>query len=339
MPRRHQIREGAIGHLHRNRKGHRDNLCAHGFVELPAESVVGAVAADHGFRRGLRGFVTFQAGLRCTNRLREEEIFSGGSIALPDELVLVGMVAETVDDVGLPVGGAVARVGGVQGRFFVGVLGIFLAKIVEALSGGVGGNGLRQKGALVLLLHHQQQLDLERGVVARREHGLHHEAGLLEHLVARVVLQKAVGEVGSEQTASAEDDDENQGEFGEKFHGCAAAFDESNNDSADNDAFQQKRPLCPRRRAIIFHMPPMKPMFLPDVEHNPKPGPFRNQVQAMQATGGEYPKIWHMFAYLPAATEHLAQFTQEIMRGPAPISPGLRELIAAYTSYHNDCPF
>jgi hypothetical protein len=86
-------------------------------------------------------------------------------------------------------------------------------------------------------------------------------------------------------------------------------------------------------------MSTMKPMFLPDVEQNPKPGPFRNQVQAMQATSSEYPQIWNMFAYLPSATEHLARFTQEIMRGPAPISPGLRELIAAYTSYRNDCPF
>ena len=43
--------------------------------------------------------------------------------------------------------------------------------------------------------------------------------------------------------------------------------------------------------------------------------------------------------YLPRATDHLARFTQEIMRGPAPLSPGLRELIAAYTSRRNDCPF
>jgi AhpD family alkylhydroperoxidase len=28
-----------------------------------------------------------------------------------------------------------------------------------------------------------------------------------------------------------------------------------------------------------------------------------------------------------------------VMRGPAPLSPGLRELIAAYTSQKNDCPF
>ena len=86
-------------------------------------------------------------------------------------------------------------------------------------------------------------------------------------------------------------------------------------------------------------MAEMKPMFLADVEQNSKPGPFRNLIQASKASGAEYPQIWHMFAYLPAATEHLAHFTQEILRGPAPISPGLRELIAAYTSYRNDCPF
>jgi hypothetical protein len=46
-----------------------------------------------------------------------------------------------------------------------------------------------------------------------------------------------------------------------------------------------------------------------------------------------------MFGFLPAATGHLAHFTQEIMRGPSPLSPGMRELIAAYTSYRNECPF
>jgi hypothetical protein len=83
----------------------------------------------------------------------------------------------------------------------------------------------------------------------------------------------------------------------------------------------------------------MKPMFLPDVEHNPQSGPYRDAIQAMQANGAEYPQIWHLFAYLPRATEHLARFTQEVLRGPAPLSPGLRELIAAYTSKRNECPF
>lgn len=38
-------------------------------------------------------------------------------------------------------------------------------------------------------------------------------------------------------------------------------------------------------------------------------------------------------------TLHLARFTQEVMREPSPLSPGLRELIAAYISYVNECEF
>jgi uncharacterized peroxidase-related enzyme len=83
----------------------------------------------------------------------------------------------------------------------------------------------------------------------------------------------------------------------------------------------------------------MKPMFLPGVENNPQPGPYADNIKMMQASGSEYPQIWHMFAYLPKATEHLARFTQEILRGPGAFSPGIRELIAAFTSYRNDCPF
>ena len=83
----------------------------------------------------------------------------------------------------------------------------------------------------------------------------------------------------------------------------------------------------------------MKPMFLPDVEANPQPGPYRSLIERMKAEGAEYPQIWHLFAYLPSATQHLARFTQEMLRGPSPLSPGLRELIAAYTSQRNQCPF
>jgi alkylhydroperoxidase family enzyme len=83
----------------------------------------------------------------------------------------------------------------------------------------------------------------------------------------------------------------------------------------------------------------MEPMFLPGVESNPQPGPYADAVRAMHATGPEYPQIWHMFAFKPEATSHLARFTQEIMREPAPLSAGLRELIAAFTSARNHCPF
>lgn len=82
----------------------------------------------------------------------------------------------------------------------------------------------------------------------------------------------------------------------------------------------------------------MAPMFLPGVENNPQPGPYADALRAMQAAG-EYPQIWHLFAFKPQATDHLARFTQEIMREPAPLSPWLRELIAAYTSARNGCPF
>ena len=83
----------------------------------------------------------------------------------------------------------------------------------------------------------------------------------------------------------------------------------------------------------------MDSMFLPGVEHDPKPGPYRSMIEQMRSQGFEYPQIWHLFAFLPSATEHLARFTQEVLRGPSPLSPGLRELIAAYTSRRNDCPF
>ena len=83
----------------------------------------------------------------------------------------------------------------------------------------------------------------------------------------------------------------------------------------------------------------MEQMFLPGVEHNPQPGPYRDLIEQMRAMSADYPQIWHLFAYLPSATCHLARFTQEVLRGPSPLSPGLRELIAAYTSQRNRCVF
>ena len=83
----------------------------------------------------------------------------------------------------------------------------------------------------------------------------------------------------------------------------------------------------------------MPPMFLPEVEANPKPGSWAANIRDMRSAGKEYPQIWHLFAYRPEMTAHLARFTQEVMRGPSPLSPGMRELIAAFTSAANRCPF
>lgn len=83
----------------------------------------------------------------------------------------------------------------------------------------------------------------------------------------------------------------------------------------------------------------MDPLFLPDVEARALPGPWTDAIRTMRERGAEYPQIWHLFAFMPDATTHLARFTQAVLRGPAPLSPGLRELIAAYTSARNHCPF
>ena len=34
-----------------------------------------------------------------------------------------------------------------------------------------------------------------------------------------------------------------------------------------------------------------------------------------------------------------SELTQQVMRGPSPLPPGFRELIAAFTSRRNDCLF
>jgi alkylhydroperoxidase family enzyme len=83
----------------------------------------------------------------------------------------------------------------------------------------------------------------------------------------------------------------------------------------------------------------MDPMYLRDVEEHDGSGPWSDGIRQMQSNGLPVPQIWHLFAFKPERTQHLAQFTQGVMRGPSPLSPGYRELIAAFTSRRNDCPF
>jgi hypothetical protein len=80
-------------------------------------------------------------------------------------------------------------------------------------------------------------------------------------------------------------------------------------------------------------------MFLSDVEQAEPRGPHAGPIREMQAAGIPVPQIMHLFAYKPDRTQHLSKFTQGVMRGPSPLSPGLRELIAAFTSKRNECPF
>jgi uncharacterized peroxidase-related enzyme len=82
-----------------------------------------------------------------------------------------------------------------------------------------------------------------------------------------------------------------------------------------------------------------KSMFLPGVEQNPKPSTYLELIEAARASGTEYWQIWHLLAFQPDAARNLVGFSQVVMHDPAPLSPGLRELIAANTSSLNQCEF
>lgn len=79
--------------------------------------------------------------------------------------------------------------------------------------------------------------------------------------------------------------------------------------------------------------------YLPGVEAGAKPGPYASLIDAATRDGREYSKIWDLFAFAPETMQHLSHLTQGIMRQPASISAGMREFIAAYTSYQNECRF
>lgn len=83
----------------------------------------------------------------------------------------------------------------------------------------------------------------------------------------------------------------------------------------------------------------MRPMFLSEVEHGNLGGAYSDLINELRATGHQVPQIMHLFAYKPDRTDFLSRFTQSVMRGPSPLSAGLRELIAAFTSRRNDCRF
>jgi alkylhydroperoxidase family enzyme len=83
----------------------------------------------------------------------------------------------------------------------------------------------------------------------------------------------------------------------------------------------------------------MEPMYLREVEAHEATGSRGATIEALRAAGAPVPQIMHLFAFKPERTDHLSRFTQDVMRGPSPLSPGQRELIAAFTSKRNECPF
>ena len=79
--------------------------------------------------------------------------------------------------------------------------------------------------------------------------------------------------------------------------------------------------------------------YLPDVAANAKPGPYHDMIAGAQASGATHPGIWDLFAFQNDVTLHLGRFTNGVIRQPASISVGFRELIASYTSFLNECEF
>jgi alkylhydroperoxidase family enzyme len=83
----------------------------------------------------------------------------------------------------------------------------------------------------------------------------------------------------------------------------------------------------------------MKPMYLDAVENHEAVEPHATMFSQMRAAGVPIPQILHLFAFKPERTQYLAVFTQGVMRGPSPLPPWQRELIAAFTSKLNQCLF
>jgi hypothetical protein len=82
-------------------------------------------------------------------------------------------------------------------------------------------------------------------------------------------------------------------------------------------------------------------MFLKDVEGRPPEGASRwaDAIRHAEAAGAPVAGIWRLFAWRPALAEPLSRLAQEVLRGPSPLSPGFREMIAAFVSARNHCLF
>ncbi|WNG40759.1 peroxidase [Archangium violaceum] len=80
-------------------------------------------------------------------------------------------------------------------------------------------------------------------------------------------------------------------------------------------------------------------MFLKDVEEHEGTGPYAELIRRARQSATPPAGLWHLFAFKPQMAEALAQFTQAVMRGPSPLPPGMRELIAAFTSRRNQCVY
>ncbi len=82
----------------------------------------------------------------------------------------------------------------------------------------------------------------------------------------------------------------------------------------------------------------MHTVFLPAVAEA-NGGPLGAAMQQLKASGLPVPGMMNLTAFKPDQAKLLMSFVQAVMRAPSPLSPGFRELIAAFVSRRNACVF
>jgi uncharacterized peroxidase-related enzyme len=80
-------------------------------------------------------------------------------------------------------------------------------------------------------------------------------------------------------------------------------------------------------------------MYLKEIETRPVRGMTALAFKRLRDAGETIPDILHLFRFKRRTTDHLVRFTEEVMRGPSPLSAGIRELIGAYVSKKNQYCF
>ncbi len=83
----------------------------------------------------------------------------------------------------------------------------------------------------------------------------------------------------------------------------------------------------------------MEPIYLSEIAKCWPEGKQGEKMKSMWEEGRPVPQIMHLLAFKPELREKIHAMYEVVMRGPSPLSPGQRELIAAFTSKVNHCGF
>lgn len=137
---------------------------------------------------------------------------------------MVGGVPEVVDDVCFPIGCAIDGIGGVEGGFFVGVVGIGLPDCLKSLCCGEEWDRLGEEGFFVLCGFFEEWGNFVIGVVARCHRAGCHDSGFLEDFVLGLPLEETPGFECDQAEAETEDGDEQNVELDQQLQGVAPYF-------------------------------------------------------------------------------------------------------------------